>query len=64
MASRPESMMVPGGPREFKRRAVLEASQAQETIDRWFATNDSPFKGKYEFKELIGKGSYGRVYKR
>jgi serine/threonine protein kinase len=50
------------GPVVFKRRAVEEAEGQQKIIEEKLRKLGLPTTG-YEFKELIGKGAYGRVYK-
>lgn len=46
----------------FKRRAVEEAENQQKVIEEKLRKLGMPT-SDYEFKELIGKGAYGRVYK-
>ena len=51
------------GPAAFKKRAIQEAEQQQRVITEKLRKLglDPP---AYQFRELIGKGTYGRVYKR
>ena len=57
------SLMPPVGPAIFKRRAVEEAKKQQKVVDEK-SKRQGTQPSDYEFEELIGKGAYGRVYKR
>ena len=56
-------LSVSSGPAAYKQRAIQEADQQQRAMDDRIAKlGMAP--SKYRFRELIGKGTYGRVYKR
>lgn len=54
------SLMVPGGP--DRRAQIQDARDMYQTITRNAERTNSAVP-PYEFLELIGKGSFGRVYK-
>lgn len=62
MASQ-RSLLSVSGPAVYKQRAIQEAEQQQKVIDEKLKRSGDP-PSKYQFRELIGKGAYGRVYKR
>lgn len=53
-------MLVPGGP--DRRKQIQDANDMYQTVVRHAERNNSPVP-PYTFLELIGKGSFGRVYK-
>ena len=63
MAQQHGTMLSTTGPAVYKQRAIQEAELQQRVIDEKLKRLDLPDTG-YEFRELIGKGAYGRVYKR
>ena len=50
-------------PSIYKRQAIKDAELQQKLTDDKLSKSGTPPTG-YQFKELIGKGAYGRVYKR
>ena len=56
------SMTSGAGPAVFKQRAVREAESQQEIVYEKLRRLGLPLP-EYQFRELIGKGAYGRVYK-
>lgn len=54
------SMLVPGGP--DRRKQIQDANDMYQTVVRHAERNNSAVP-PYTFLELIGKGTFGRVYK-
>ena len=63
MATRSLLSVSSTGPAIYKQRAIREAEQQQKVINEKLRKLGLGPTG-YQFRELIGKGSYGRVYKR
>ena len=61
MASR--SLLSAYGPAIFKQQAIKDAELQQKITEEKLAKAGRPPTG-YRLTELIGKGAYGRVYKR
>ncbi|KAF1912645.1 hypothetical protein BDU57DRAFT_598085 [Ampelomyces quisqualis] len=62
-SARPESTRLPLPMGGTKHRAVLEARQMEDLVVERAKRAGDKEPPPYEFHELIGKGSYGRVYK-
>jgi hypothetical protein len=63
MTHHAKSMQSAPGPAVYKQRAIQEAEAQQKVVSdkiKKLGMEESD----YEFRELIGKGSFGRVYKR